>query len=214
MNFVIVILIWGVLSAAVMGCVNPAIERRGGEPYQRKWYTIVVGIALLGISMLSGYAVWLKAVSVTAGLRLAVTYFFILAAAMIDWKTHMIPNMIPGLLIVSRFVILIYEILTKKSTMEDVLNSVLGALVCAVVLLIAGKVTSGGIGAGDVKLLIAIGFMCGVELVFTVLLLSLFCCVAVSVVLVLLKKCTMKDHLAFGPFIYAGYVAMLIGTLC
>lgn len=89
----------------------------------------------------------------------------------------------------------------------------MGALLCGVVLGIADKASKGGIGKGDIKLLMAHGFLCGTNIVFSTLLLALLCCAVFSAGMVLLKKCTAKDHLAFGPFLYVGYAVMLFFTI-
>lgn len=68
-------------------------------------------------------------------------------------------------------------------------------------------------GKGDIKLLMAHGFLCGTNIVFSTLLLALLCCAVFSAGMVLLKKCTAKDHLAFGPFLYVGYAVMLFFTI-
>lgn len=201
---------WGLLAVVVIGFMNYVIEKRGESPYVKNKNTIAALAVLLGISIIAGYAVWSKAVSVVAGVRLGITYFGLLGAAVIDWKLHIIPNFIPGSMVFCRLAVLIYQIFMEGDVVYDIISSIVGMILCVTVLMIADKISHGGIGKGDIKLLAAIGFMCGVSVVFETLFLSLVCCSTVSVMLVVLKKCTMKAHLAFGPFLYIGYVGMVV----
>lgn len=203
-------MIWAIVAGSVTLFMAKVTKQRGDKYYEWNRMTISAFVCILILSMFSGYIVAVKAMSVFAGLRLAVTYFFLLGAAVIDWKLHIIPNFIPGWLILSRLVILGLEVVCGECNISDINNSVLAMLLCMVVLFIADKVSKGGIGKGDIKLLMALGFMCGIDIAFETLLMSLICCTVVSVVLLVTKKCTIKDHLAFGPFIYAGYIAMFL----
>lgn len=210
---ILIVVIWGILAGIVTLFMAKVTRQRGDKYYEWNGITIIAFAFVVILSALSGYIVSTKAVSVFAGLRLAISYFFLLGAAVIDWKLHIIPNFIPGWLALSRLVILGFEVVMGESKTSDIMSSVLGVLVCMVVLFVADKASKGGIGKGDIKLLMALGFMCGIYIAFTTLLMALVCCTVVSIVLLLSKKCTMKDHLAFGPFIYTGYIVMLLFAL-
>lgn len=212
--------IWGLLSAALCIYMAKRTNQRAVQEYpedkkvhlsyvwNRRMIAMLWGIVLL--SLCGGYAASEKAVSYTAWVELTLSYAAVLSAAVMDYKLNIIPNRIPLFLMVSRGAVLLYELLSDTFVMENLISSVLGFVVCLLVFLTAGKVFPGGIGKGDIKLLAALGFSCGVYTVFSTLLLALFCCVIVSVILMIMKKVTLKDYLPFGPFIWMGYLCMIL----
>ena len=86
-------------------------------------------------------------------------------------------------------------------------------MVSFLILGIANKLSKGGIGLGDVKLLSCIGFMCDIYIVIKTLTLALLACICILGVLLILKKQTVKDHLPFAPFIHIGFIGMCLSTL-
>lgn len=174
---------------------------------------VVLWIGAIVISALCGYVLAEHTVSALAVLELGICYMAILGAAVIDWKLRVIPNYFLGVLILLRGGIFIYEFLCVESPFAYLLSSLLGCFLCALFLIIANRISKGGIGRGDIKLLSGVGLMAGIYIVFTVLLLALLCCIAVTAIPVLLKKKSIKTHLPFGPFIYMGFVLMCLLTL-
>lgn len=182
-------------------------------PYKMNGKTSLVVCILVCVSALAGYIISKNTVSVLATVQIGVCYMAALAAAIIDIKTRIIPNFIPISLLCVRALIFIYEIIFTDSALSYLVSSLIGCFLCALLLIIANKISKGGIGGGDIKLLACIGLMCGVYVVFSTLLLSLLACIVVSVILLLLKKKTSKDNLPFGPFIYLGLTIMCLFTL-
>lgn len=185
-------------------------DRKIDVPYIWNRPVISAFCGILLLSLCGGYAASEKAVSHIAWTQLTLSYAAVLCAAVIDYKLNIIPNRISIFLMVSRGAVILYEMLSDTFVMENLISSVLGCVVCLLVLLTAGKVFPGGIGKGDVKLLAALGFSCGLYTVFSTLLMALFCCVIVSVILLKMKKVTLKDYLPFGPFIWMGYLCMIL----
>jgi prepilin signal peptidase PulO-like enzyme (type II secretory pathway) len=101
--------------------------------------------------------------------------------------------------------------------LDDALNylisSLIGGLLCMVLLVIANKISKGGIGAGDIKLLSAVGFVLGLYPVLSAMLFSLLGFILLSALLLLAKKCSLKDQLPFGPFIYVGFLVYCLVNL-
>lgn len=143
-------------------------------------------------------------------IKLGLCYLALLSAAVIDLKTKTIPNIIPLLLTVSRVLIIILEFLLTNDAMSYLTGSLIGGFVCFLILTIASKMSKGGIGGGDIKLLSAMGFMCGLQEVLYTMVLAMLLCIVVSAILMLMKKLTTKGFLPFGPFIYAGFVLMCL----
>ena len=213
MNVVIHGIGWGILAAAMMLSMKAVARKRGAKETRRSWRTVVLCLILVAVSVLEGCRIASENFLIAEEARLAISYFLILGAAVIDEKMRIIPNFIPGIMVLSSLVIVAIKALMGGNVGTDVAGAILGALLCGVVLGIADKASKGGIGKGDIKLLMAHGFLCGTNIVFSTLLLALLCCAVFSAGMVLLKKCTAKDHLAFGPFLYVGYAVMLFFTI-
>mgnify|MGYP002761520841 FL=1 len=214
-SFVIIFVMKGVTNkrlSSIQPC-NNSDEIINVKPYKKDWVSIVFDLVVIGLSALCGYIVSKNAVSCLAIVQLGTCYFASLAAAIIDLKTRTIPNFIPISLLLARALVFIYEIIFTDSTLSYLVSSLIGCFLCALLLIIANKISKGGIGGGDIKLLSCIGLMCGVYVVFSTLLLSLLACIVISIFLLLLKKKTSKDHLPFGPFIYIGLSVMCLFTL-
>lgn len=78
-------------------------------------------------------------------------------------------------------------------------------------ILIINLLTKGrGMGLGDVKLAVALGFWLALENGATWLMTSFIIGGIVSALLLLLKKATMKTKVAFGPFLIVGFWIVLI----
>ena len=174
-------------------------------------YCLLAGVIV--ISAGCGWAVFDRAVSPLAVIKLGLCYFAILGAAVIDAKLRIIPNFIPLTLICARGLIFAYELIFLDSALQDILGSVVGCLLCGLFLVIGNKLSRGGIGGGDIKLLSCVGLLCGLYLVFTVLVLALICCCVLSLPAMLSKKLTLRNSVPFGPFIYLGYALMCLLTL-
>lgn len=213
MNVVIHGIGWGILAAAMMLSMKAVARKRGAKETRRSWRTVVMCLILVAVSVLEGCRIASENFLIAEEARLAISYFLILGAAVIDEKMRIIPNFIPGIMVLSSLVIVAIKALMGGNVGTDVAGAILGALLCGVVLGIADRASKGGIGKGDIKLLMAHGFLCGTNIVFSTLLLALLCCAVFSAGMVLLKKCTAKDHLAFGPFLYVGYAVMLFFTI-
>ena len=213
MNVVIHGIGWGILAAAMMLSMKAVARKRGAKEARRSWRTVVMCLILVAVSVLEGCRIAAGNFLIAEEARLTISYFLILGAAVIDEKMRIIPNFIPGIMVLSSLVIVAIKALMGGNVGTDLAGAILGALLCGVVLGIADKASKGGIGKGDIKLLMAHGFLCGTNIVFSTLLLALLCCAVFSAGMVLLKKCTAKDHLAFGPFLYVGYAVMLFFTI-
>lgn len=179
-----------------------------GTLWTRIFFACIVLISALCGSLVSQYAM-----SRIAIVKLGLCYFAILAAAIIDYKLRIIPNFIPLTLIGARVFIFLYELLCMDGYARELIFSAVGCLLCGLILILGNKLSRGGIGAGDIKLLCCVGLMCGVNAVFITLLLALICCCTLAIVGLLTKKITLKNSVPFGPFIYLGYVLMCLMTL-
>ena len=193
-------------------CHPGDIEDENVRPYAWGVTAWLLLAAIAAASAAAGYVTAQKVV-VLSLIKLGICYFAVLAAAIIDYKTKTIPNVIPIALVIARVIIFVYELLYSDSAIEYLVGSLIAAGLFLVLLIIANKISKGGIGGGDIKLIAGIGFVTDINTVISSVLLALVCCIIVSGVLLALKKCSTKDQVPFGPFIYIGYLIMCLLTL-
>ena len=208
MNVYIGSVLWLVLSALTVQLSNYMIRRRSGQGYHIREMTLLT--TFFGVFLLIGVMATLKSESKEMWFVLLSSYLAVLAAALIDMQLYIIPNEIPVFLIGCKLLVLVFLFFLGGNVKEEVIGSLLGCIICFIILTIAGLCSHGGIGKGDIKLLSALGFACGAYPVFVTLTGALICCSVVALVLILLKKVSWKEHFPFAPFIYLGYLIMIV----
>jgi prepilin signal peptidase PulO-like enzyme (type II secretory pathway) len=183
-------------------------EALARKPLVFEAFYIGVSVLLAGISAFFVYKYASGTVSI---LRLLAAYMAISMAALVDFLNKKIPNLIIGGVFAIRIILLVPELILEPEQWMNILGSSLIS-VCLVflVLLVLSRISRGGFGMGDVKLLTAHAFMCGVYAVINTLLFGLISCVLAAIVLVMTSKKGLKDTIAFGPFLYIGYIISLL----
>lgn len=178
--------------------------------YTRTVGTMMALAAIVVISGVCGYQICRRAVSVGAMLELMCCYYAILAAAITDWKTKIIPDQIPLALLGARLVLFVLELLTGDGNVSELVRSLLSGIVCMVALIVIGNLGKNGIGGGDIKLLAAVAFMTNLMMLMQILMFAFLSCAAVGILAILAKKMTFKSAVAFAPFMYLGFVLMCV----
>lgn len=172
-------------------------------------------IMLIGLVLVSGYISFVQyssnidnsvSVLILSTIRLLICLLVIVAAAIYDGKLRIIPNYLPFSLIVAKLIFFIAEFFVFDDFLVNALSSIVGLAATFIVLTIANKLSHDGIGAGDIKLLSALGFFAGFSFVVTLSVFSLLACSIISIALIGMKKLTMKDSLPFAPFILIGFL--------
>lgn len=143
---------------------------------------------------------------------LLVTFCALYAAALTDCRYYKIPNLCAVLLLAARVVLSVAEIVVYgwDTFAAGILECVITAIVGMLFLLAASKLTRGGIGYGDIKLLGAVAFVCGLRAFIYSLLLGMIVCALFAIALLILKKKKMKDELPLAPFIFVGFAASIL----
>lgn len=145
--------------------------------------------------------------NVCMAIRFFIAYCLLSVVSITDFKKHIIPNNILIVVVILRVILFLPEYFYCKDDYKSlILNSFIGLIGLFVVLLILSVISKGGFGMGDVKLFSVLGFLCGIYFTFNVLLFSLILCSLFSLVLLCIKSKNLKDKLAFGPFIYLGFI--------
>src|SRR5258708_9449255 len=105
------------------------------------------------------------------------------------------------------FLILTFIVTDQTKIFELLLAGFLGANI----LLFLNLITKGrGMGLGDVKLALLIGPMLGLEKLLTWLFFSFVSGAIIGVLLILFKGASMKQKIAFGPFLIIGFLLTLM----
>ena len=135
---------------------------------------------------------------------LALLTSILLAIAVIDIKEQVIPD---SLVISILILTIIYRvtIYLLYGTVFGLYNSILGALLGLLLFVFIVLVSRGGMGAGDVTLVTAFGFVLGWKNLLVSILLSFIVGAIVSLILLGSGKKTRKDPIPFGPFLIIGF---------
>lgn len=131
----------------------------------------------------------------------------------IDKAKQIIPNAIIILLFGIRTILYLLEVILHKDYgLQNWKIGITGLVVAAIAFGIFRLIGKDGIGMGDVKLLVLIGYYVGINRCFLMLFTILFFAVIQITVKLITKKLKRKQGISFGPYIAAGgYVALLLG---
>lgn len=192
--------------------VNRAPETyRFAKLFQERRFSLIFLATLAIVTGVAAHFLFVNTSSTVDYFKILLVYMGGLMAMIIDLKYHRIPNAIPLALLVGRVLTIIYEFLFRKDVaLSQLISSALGLAICFIVLFALSKAMHNGIGLGDVKLLSAIGFMCGIYAVCSILLLGLIASFVISIVLLISKIKKVKDFIPFAPFIYIGIFGTII----
>lgn len=143
--------------------------------------------------------------------RQMVVALALLSAMIVDRKTHQIPNLlILGVLGIGAILLVAEFFLYRETFLTTLIMSVAGLLICVVLFYVLARLTKEGIGMGDVKLISSMGWMLGLASTLMAVLFALILCTLVAVVLLFGKKKNKNDRIPFGPFVFFGYILMLL----
>ncbi len=162
----------------------------------------------------------LAALSVTCGLILWQSYgvahslaqqavlvmigFYLLLIAVIDIDHHLVLN---RMLLWSLPMLIVLSLL---GLLPDLPHALLGSIVGLIIFGLLAAIGRGAMGMGDVKLAGWIGFVLGYPQVFSALLLGIIAGGVAALVLLLLRRISSKQSLAYAPYLALGAWLMLL----
>ena len=134
-------------------------------------------------------------------------FMILLAITMIDFDTMTIPN---GLVIsLSALAVLHYFICPEL----DLLTRVIGMVSVSGIMLAMTLMIPDSFGGGDIKLMAASGFLLGWANNLLAAFIGILIAGVYATYLLMTKKNSRKDHIAFGPYLSIGiYLALLYGN--
>ncbi len=186
------------------------------EPFFREWGTIVLIGIMVAFAVGCGMSVWRFKTEWISIAILLVTHTFLAVSALVDYKYYKIPNYCIIGMVAARAVLSVAEILVYGWPVfwDGIVECVITAVVGVIVLLTISKVTHGGIGYGDIKLMGGVAFLCGLRAFLYSFLLGMVFCAVLSIVLLTMKKKKAKDEVPMAPFIYMGFAVAIILGIC
>ena len=134
-------------------------------------------------------------------------------AANVDARHRIIPNALVLVGLIARIVFWIIELIVSIDAFWNVFKSDLLACLLVVAFFVIGVfIVKGGIGMGDVKLMLIMCLFQGFYGVVSSLFCSLFVAFVYALGVLFLKKKTKKDSVAFAPAILLGTALSMILT--
>lgn len=146
--------------------------------------------------------------------RWQIAISMLIPIAVIDYKEHIIPNKL--LLIGSIFTVVTIgtQIVISPEYIVSILgNAFIGLVAGGGIFFFASILVKNGIGAGDIKMFILLGFLVAFRGIFNVLLYSMVISAICAIVLLISKNKTTKDELPLAPFTLIGtIISVLFGV--
>lgn len=131
--------------------------------------------------------------------------------ALRDAREKIIPNRWLVYMLISRGVLFLAEsVCFPDLWIENIRFVLFGGIISGIIFFMAYVISRHAIGMGDVKLFAVIGMCLGFKTTYLVMVVSLLLSALYGGGMVLLKKKSMKDEIAFGPFAAAGTLIVLI----
>lgn len=126
-------------------------------------------------------------------------------AANTDARKRLIPNKLVLIGLVLRVVFWVIELITVPDEFLNIVKNDLYACLLVVMFFVVGVLlVKGGIGMGDIKLMLVMCLFQGFYGVVSSLFCSLFVAFVYAIIVLLLRKKTKKDSVAFAPAILLG----------
>jgi leader peptidase (prepilin peptidase)/N-methyltransferase len=202
--------IFAVLSVCAAGFSLAAWQRRGLVS-MRSWQAVALAVVCIGVGFFAAWRLWGNLANPVAFAKFFGLFAMIQCVALVDLKQRRIPNQLLLIGLGARVICYLLEFLFYRETFFAALRSdLIGFGIGFGILFLAALVSKNSVGFGDVKLFGLIGLTAGAFGTFSTLLASLLFCSVASIFLLATKKRQKKDTLPFAPFIYFGYLAMLV----
>jgi len=136
------------------------------------------------------------------------TYFFyiiivgyLIVLSVIDLHKKEVPDVIILCFLLTGFIFASAEIGNV-----NIYNGIIGALAGAFIIYLLNFLSNGKIGEGDIKLILCLGLCLGLRNVLGIILYAFIIGGIVSVALILFKRRSRKEEIAFVPFIAAAFL--------
>ena len=137
--------------------------------------------------------------------QLADMIYTLLIVAIIDGKTHEIPNRIMITLLISQLIVVI----CVSNTYPYIWNMLI-SIVILLLLMLVSKISKEQIGMGDVKLIVILNLIYGLSFTLYSMIISLFIMLLFIVPCMIRKKVNLQSQIPFAPFYTAGVIIYIL----
>ena len=189
------------------------LKRKGDEVFQSKKITKlqIIGIIIFILNVFCVISIMTSVDNYINIIKMIVTIFCVTGAACNDYREHRIPNIFSLVIAVTGIVCLTVGYFTgQQGAQAYIVSSVFATTVVALSMVVVYFLTKHGIGMGDIKLLCALSIVGGVYLISGTIFFAMIACSVTAIILLIMKKKTIKDGVPFGPFIYMGYIVSIL----
>lgn len=132
----------------------------------------------------------------------------LLVATGFDLKERRIPNATVMTMFVCGLLSIIYILAVeggfRDSAEDTLLEQGLGFIVATLICVISRYVAKEGLGAGDIKMLAALGFTLGLTLFLRMMIFTSVTALVFTIVMLLMRRLDKKSTLPFAPYITLG----------
>ena len=166
-------------------------------------FLVLMFVGLCGMSILLKTVYEKNTLLHNAKMIMLLAVLFI--AANTDARKRLIPNKLVLTGLVLRVVFWVIELITVPDEFLNIVKNDLYACLLVVMFFVVGVLlVKGGIGMGDIKLMLVMCLFQGFYGVVSSLFCSLFVAFVYAIIVLLLRKKTKKDSVAFAPAILLG----------
>ena len=143
--------------------------------------------------------------------------FAFLAVALIpvlavDYKHYIIPDKLNLFIAVLGVIYIIYLFISAQTSLA--INHILGGLIGGGIFLLLALISlliyrQEGMGFGDIKLMLGLGFIFGIKDILVLTLLAFVLSAVICVGLIIAKRKSLKEYIPFGPFICVAAITLM-----
>lgn len=131
--------------------------------------------------------------------------------AFIDKMSNIVPDRLLAVSILL-WIILVggYFFVARDEGIALLMYSLGGAFIAGLVFLLCYLITKGQLGGGDVKLAVVMGLFLNIDRIIPTILYGTLACSLFSIILLILKKTTLKSSIPLIPFLHFGLCLTLV----
>ena len=198
--------IFGIATGLVCGIAAALLTAKGEAAHQggmkqvfadkKELRTVLVVLAVCCV--IGAYAVMLHEYGENA-IKLIVIGSYLSSVTVNDMKRREIPDLTTIV-----FSLLFIAVTWWFDGPSGLLAGAIGAVVPAVLLLVAMLIKKNSVGLGDIKMVAACGLICGFPGVFFVMFRAALAILVYSLIMLIFKKLKLKSELPFAPFLLFG----------
>lgn len=130
----------------------------------------------------------------------------------VDYKHYIIPDKLNLFIAVLGIIYIVYLFISTQTSLA--INHILGGVIGGGIFLLLALISlliyrQEGMGFGDIKLMLGLGFIFGIKDILVLTLLAFVLSAVICVGLIIAKRKSLKEYIPFGPFICASAITLM-----